>query len=132
MTGVTSIARHGGSLLQLWCAAVEFARSCVASPLNCALTGLVGLLLYAIVPSLLDWAIFDATWRGTTSADCANANAACWVFIKARFGQIVYGAYPVSQRWRVDIAFVIALVSIVLLLAPRVSRKPLLGALLVV
>ncbi|MFJ5370712.1 amino acid ABC transporter permease [Bosea sp. CER48] len=52
---------------------------------------------------IIRWALIDATWTGTTRADCAPGGA-CWVFIKARFGQFMYGLYPVDQRWRVDIA----------------------------
>jgi len=112
-------------------AVADFARSCFASPLNAALSVVVLLLLYATVPSFLEWAVLDAAWRGATSADCPNKEAACWVFIEARFGQIVYGTYPAPQRWRVDLALVGALIGIVLLLTPRVPRKMLIGALLI-
>ena len=112
-------------------AAADFARSCFASPLNAALSVVVLLLLYETVPPFLEWAVFDAAWRGATSADCPDKAAACWVFIEARWGQIVYGTYPAPQRWRVDLALVGALIGIVLLLAPRVPRKMLIGALLI-
>ena len=50
------------------------------------------LMVSALVP-ILRWGILNATWNGTTRADCV-AGGACWVFIKARFGQFMYGLYP--------------------------------------
>jgi general L-amino acid transport system permease protein len=110
----------------------EFLRSCVATPLNFALTVLVLLLVAAIVPALVDWAVVDAAWRGTSSADCPNHDAACWVFIRVRFGQILYGGYPSAERWRVDLAAALALAALVLMALPRLPRKPLIAALLFV
>lgn len=83
-------------------------------------TGFVSVVLalaiaWVAVP-IIRWALIDATWVGTTRADCAPGGA-CWVFIRARFGQFMYGLYPVDQRWRVDIAgiaFVLGIASIVL------------------
>jgi general L-amino acid transport system permease protein len=104
-------------------AIAAFVRSCFGSPLNAALSLVVLLLLYEIVPSFLAWAVLDAAWRGASAADCPDRAAACWVFIGARWGQIVYGFYPAAQRWRVDLAVAVALVGIALLLAPRIPRK---------
>ena len=111
-------------------ALTDFARSCVSSPLNIALSLVVLALIYAVVPAFLDWAVLDAAWRGTTSADCPNREGACWVFVTARWGQIVYGFYPAAQRWRVDLVFAAAFLGIVYLLAPRRKRKLLVGVLL--
>ena len=112
-------------------ALADFARSCVASPLNIVLTLLVGLLIWQMVPSFIEWSALDATWRGATSSDCGNREAACWVFIEARFGQIVYGAYPPPQRWRVDLAVALAPLVMALLRAPGVKRRPIRGLLLI-
>ena len=105
-----------------------FLRSCVATPLNLALTALALLLIAAIVPALVDWAIVDAAWRGASSADCPNHDAACWVFIRARFGQILYGGYPAPERWRVGLAGMLALAALAAMTAPRLPRKPLVAA----
>jgi general L-amino acid transport system permease protein len=70
-------------------------------------TGVVTLLLAValawIAIPIIRWALVDATWSGSTRADCA-AGGACWVFVKARFGQFMYGLYPVDERWRADLA----------------------------
>lgn len=87
------------------------------------LTALVTLLLafaiaWAAVP-LIRWALIDATWRGATRSDC-TAGGACWVFIRARFGQFMYGFYPADQRWRPDLAGIaLALGIAAVVLAPQ-------------
>jgi len=52
--------------------------------------------------ALVDWLLVEANWRGTSREDCTSAGA-CWVFIRARFAQFMYGQYPVPERWRVDL-----------------------------
>ncbi|RYE32613.1 MAG: amino acid ABC transporter permease [Hyphomicrobiales bacterium] len=92
---------------------------------------LVALIAWLAIP-LIRWAVIDATWVGSTRADCAPGGA-CWVFIRARFGQFMYGLYPVDQRWRVDlagIAFVLGIASVVL--APQRFKLKLGLAMLVV
>ena len=69
---------------------------------------------------MLDWLFFDATWQGSSRADC-HPGGACWIFIGQRFGQFLYGFYPIEQRWRVDLAAL----SIIVLAAPLFfSRFP--------
>ncbi|MCR4521954.1 MULTISPECIES: amino acid ABC transporter permease [Bosea] len=92
---------------------------------------LVVLMAWIAVP-LIRWAVIDATWVGSTRADCA-AGGACWVFIRARFGQFMYGLYPVDQRWRVDIAGILVLASVLaVVFAPQRFKLKLALALLVV
>jgi general L-amino acid transport system permease protein len=115
-----------------WIASLrDVARSSVASPLNLALTLLVLVLGAAILPSLVDWAVLDAAWRGSSSADCPNPDAACWVFVRARLGQILYGSYPPAERWRADLAGALVLAALVAIALPRVPAKRVVAALLV-
>jgi len=67
----------------------------------------LALLLAWLVPPLLKWALLDAVWSGGTRDACMTPDGtvgagACWVFVKVRFGQLMYGFYPLDQRWRVD------------------------------
>ncbi|WP_120995748.1 amino acid ABC transporter permease [Stutzerimonas urumqiensis] len=80
----------------------------LSSWFNAALTLLGLYLLWLIVPPLLQWAIFQADWTGTTRQDCTREGA-CWVFIQSRFAQFMYGFYPPELRWRVDLAAVLAI-----------------------
>jgi general L-amino acid transport system permease protein len=102
------------------------------SPFNTVLTLFCLWLLWQTVPPVLDWAIFSATWEGTSREDCAADDGACWTFVKARFGQFMYGFYPVSQRWRVDLAFIILIVAAIPLFIPSFRWKASLGLGLIV
>ncbi len=93
------------------------------NPFDAALTVGGLYLLYLFVPPLVEWAIVKAAWQGSTPAACPDKSAACWAFVNARFGQFVYGPYPISQRWRVDIVLAIAVVGLAALLLPRVPGK---------
>ena len=98
-------------------------RNLFSSWFNGALTVAAVLFLVVTVPPLLDWAVIDAAWTGTGGKACPDKDAACWVFIRARFSQFVYGGYPLAERWRVDLLFVLAACGVTALLLPRVPRK---------
>ncbi|MCF7203365.1 amino acid ABC transporter permease [Pseudomonas oligotrophica] len=90
--------------------------------LNGLLTLLGLYLVWLIVPPLLDWAIFSADWSGETRSDCGREGA-CWVFVQVRFGQFMYGFYPVDARWRVDATLWLALVAAAPLLVRQFRHK---------
>ncbi|CRY39415.1 amino acid ABC transporter permease [Yersinia enterocolitica] len=79
---------------------------------NSLLTLLCLWLMWQLIPPLLNWAIFNANWLGTTRTDCTQEGA-CWVFIHARFGQFMYGLYPIEQRWRINTTLIIGLVTLI-------------------
>jgi general L-amino acid transport system permease protein len=107
-------------------------RNLFSSWLNSALTVAAVLFLVFTVPPLLDWAVIHAAWTGTGGKACPDKDAACWVFIRARFGQFVYGGYPLAERWRVDVLFMLAACSVTSLLLPRVPRKGWIAAALII
>ncbi|MEQ9915305.1 amino acid ABC transporter permease [Pectobacterium aroidearum] len=92
--------------------AMQWARRNLFSNISNSLLTLFCLwLLWVAIPPLLNWAIFQANWIGTTRNDCTR-DGACWVFIHARFGHFMYGLYPSAEVWRINFALVIALLSI--------------------
>jgi general L-amino acid transport system permease protein len=95
-----------------------FLRSCVASPLNLVLTILTLLLLAWLLPELIQWSLIDAVWRGNSSRACEGHDAACWVFIRLRLDQILYGTYPLAERWRVDAVALLAAIAVAVMLLP--------------
>lgn len=100
----------------------------LSSPSNVLLTLLSIALLVYILPSFLNWAIFDATWHGVTRAPCntpegVDKPGACWTMVNARFGQFMYGRYPADQVWRVDLSFILLFASFFALLIERVPGK---------
>ncbi|MFG0380168.1 amino acid ABC transporter permease [Pseudomonas sp. zbq_18] len=93
---------------------------------NTLLTLFAAYLVWVIVPPLLQWAIFQADWTGTTRADCTS-DGACWVFIKERFDQFMYGFYPHELRWRVDLTVWLAVIGAAPLFVPMMPRKAVYG-----
>src|SRR5262245_8407714 len=100
----------------------------LSTPSNVLLTLLsIALLLY-VLPGFLQWAVFDATWRGVTREPCntpegVDLPGACWTMVNARFVQFIYGRYPTDQVWRVDLSFILLFVSFFALLIERVPGK---------
>jgi len=70
------------------------------SPLNAALTLVFGTLIVAAVPPMLRWLVLDAVLFNPDPAACRAASGACWSFIYAKSGQLLFGIYPVDERWR--------------------------------
>lgn len=77
-----------------------------STPLDAGLTLLALLFLYLIVPPLVDWAFVNADWIGNSRQDCTGGGA-CWVFVRARLDQFMYGFYPAPERWRVNLCFLL-------------------------
>jgi general L-amino acid transport system permease protein len=99
-----------------------------SSPLNIVLTLLSLLLLWWIVPPLLNFLIFDAVWTGEDRTACVVTPerprvGACWAFVIERINFFVYGFYPVNERWRVDVFFALLAIGIVWLLASWAPNK---------
>ena len=60
---------------------------------------------------------------------CEGHDAACWVFIRLRFDQLLYGPYPASERWRVDVVAALAVLPSASMLMPvrRTGARKLVG-----
>jgi general L-amino acid transport system permease protein len=85
----------------------------------------IGVVLFALMlEPILRWAIVDAVWHGSGREACAIPGAgACWAFVKAKFGQFIYGRYPLDERWRVNLTAVLLIIGIVPIAIPRVPFK---------
>lgn len=81
-------------------------RTLFGTPGNAVLSLAMIALFAFTVPHLLRWALLDATWDAVNRRACAPEGA-CWAFIKARFPLFFYGRYPVEERWRVDLGFLL-------------------------
>jgi general L-amino acid transport system permease protein len=82
-----------------------------SSPLNCLLTLVCMALIAWVVPPLIRFLIVDATWSGADRTACLASPdnpdpGACWAFIRVWWSYLVYGFYPLGERWRVDLFFV--------------------------
>ena len=85
---------------------------------------LAGAFLVWIGWGVFDWAIFSAVWSGENREACAVEGAgACWPFVYSRFAQWIYGFYPIDQRWRVNICFLVGAAALVPMLMPSMPHK---------
>ena len=114
-----------------------------SSVFNTVLTLSATWLLWQIIPPLVEWFIFNATFSGNNRSSCemrlasgdyTDRPGACWVFIKVRFLQIMfglfYGAHP-DQIWRPVLMFILFAIQIGLLFWPNLRWKPQLAAFII-
>jgi general L-amino acid transport system permease protein len=83
-----------------------------SSVFNVALTVLCVLLVAWIVPPLVKFLLIDAVWSGADREACLATPArpevgACWAFVSERINFFTYGFYPIDERWRVDVFFLL-------------------------
>lgn len=104
-------------------ALVRLAANLFGTRLNFSLTVLSAAVVLLVVPSLFRFLVLDATWEGSSRADCLPNAGACWPFIQAKFGQLVYGFYPAEERWRPSLVFALGAVLLAPLLVPSAPWK---------
>lgn len=100
------------------------------SPTNILLTIVSALLLWFTVIPALRFVLIDAVWTGADRNACLAENAghavgACWPYVHAKFSQFIFGFYPESERWRVNLTFILAALLLLPLLIPRLPAKSL-------
>jgi general L-amino acid transport system permease protein len=104
-----------------------------SSWLNTLLTFGAVYVLYLTIPPLIEWAFVKAHWTGDSREPCdLEKGGACWVFVRVRFDQFMYGLYPASEYWRINLAGVLLLVLMAPLFIKRFPWKPALGLFLLV
>lgn len=99
-------------------------------PLNTVLTLLCAYVVFTTVPEMLRFYIVDAVWTGTNRDACladkvGRPVGACWAYVADRLQYFIYGSYPVSERWRVNIVFAMFAIGVVWLLWNRAPLKKL-------
>jgi general L-amino acid transport system permease protein len=93
---------------------------------NALLTVVALYIMWRLVDGIVSWGIVNAVWSGDSGDACkAEGSGACWVFIKAKLSQFVYGRYPDEERWRVDLVFAMAIAGLVPLMVPQIPGKAL-------
>jgi general L-amino acid transport system permease protein len=102
----------------------------LSTPFNIVMTILIVLLALWIIPSLLNFMIFDAVWTGADRDACREivqqrTIGACWPFAWERLAYFTYGSYPIPERWRVDIFFAMLTVGVFWLLWLKAPRRDL-------
>ena len=99
-----------------------------SSPLNTALTILSLWLLWTIVPPFINWVFLESIWDAADRKDCwaqmpNPREGACWAFIIGSFEFFVYGWYPDTEKWRVNLSFIILIFAIIGVLKEKLPGK---------
>jgi general L-amino acid transport system permease protein len=100
----------------------------LGGPFNAALTAISAVIVVLALWPVATFLFIDAIWDGASRVDCLSATVghavgACWPFIKAKLPQLMYGFYPESERWRVNLTYAIGAILLVPLLIPRIPYK---------
>ena len=104
-----------------------------SSPLNVIQTLIALALVVLIVPPLVRFGLIDAVWSGSNREVCATEvqggirandwSGACWAYVGAYLDELTYGDYPRSQRWRVNLTFVLLALALIPLLVRSFPYK---------
>lgn len=102
----------------------------LSTPFNIALTVLIVLLLAWAISETVRFLVIDAVWSGSDREACLwsvrhREIGACWPFVWERLPYFIYGSYPIPQRWRVDVFFLMLAVGVVWLLWLKAPRRDL-------
>jgi general L-amino acid transport system permease protein len=94
------------------------------TPLSGLGTIIIAAFLAWAIWSIFHWAVVTAVWTAADREPCnAPGAGACWPFVKAKALQWVYGFYPIDQRWRPNLVFLMGSVSMAGLLIPKIPFK---------
>lgn len=94
-------------------------------PVNSIISVLCAALVLWLVPGIISWAFIDAVFNAGSLAECReiNPHGACWAVIVERFWQFIFGFYPVEQRWRPSLAFLLLVVAVYFVLVENAPFK---------
>jgi general L-amino acid transport system permease protein len=100
------------------------------SPAQAMLTAISVAVLALVLWPAIKFLLIEAVWDGASRIDCLSETAgrevgACWPFIKAKFPQLMYGFYPESEYWRVNLTYILGALVLVPLLIPQLPYKQL-------
>ncbi len=99
-------------------------KNLLSTPSNIIMTALTIWFLYETIPAAVNWLFLDAAFTGENRDECrAQASGACWAFISERMKLFTYGFYPIEERWRVNISFLLLIAAIVPVLFDKVPFR---------
>lgn len=98
-----------------------------SSPANVVLTIVSALLAAWVLPGMISFLITDAVWTGADREACLAKDGvlpgACWAFVWDRLNFFIYGFYPVDERWRVDLFFLLGAIGVGWMLWQNAPRR---------
>jgi general L-amino acid transport system permease protein len=95
---------------------------------NTTLTLVSAVIIVSLLWPTVKFLFIDAVWTGSSRVDCLPETVgrevgACWPFVKAKFAQFMYGFYPESEQWRVNVTYALGVIMLVPLLIPSAPFK---------
>ncbi len=92
---------------------------------NIVLTIIALLIVYYVAAALWQWGIADAVWVAEDRRECLtkNPNGACWAGVFVWFEAFIYGRYPLTERWRINLGAILLVLWMAPLWLPRVRAK---------
>jgi len=105
-------------------------RNLFSTPVDSVLSILAGFFIVWAVWNIFNWAVVDAVFSGSDREACLVEGGACWAFIGAKFGQFVYGVYPLDERWRIDLSLIMLVILVAGIAIPSLPYKRLNAVLL--
>ena len=101
-------------------------QSLFSSTSNTILTLAALYLLYIVIPPVIDWMLFSASW-GSERTDCpaepGTREGACWAYVSYWFKQLMFGRYPDAELWRIKLSYVVFGVGLIALMLPKIPYK---------
>ena len=95
-----------------------------SSTFNIVLTLLTIYFLYLVLPPLVKWLFVDSIFLAGSRDECRElGKGACWGFISKRLGQFTYGFYPLEERWRVNLTFILFIVALFPVLWDKMPKR---------
>ncbi len=105
----------------------------LATPKDAVLTIIAVALLLWTLPGVINWLFVQASWVGSDRSVCATIpqggiqpegwSGACWAFVEERFGQFIFGRYPLDERWRPILVGIMFVALLIPLLIPKAPYK---------
>jgi general L-amino acid transport system permease protein len=83
-----------------------------SNPTSAILTVIALYLIYLVLPPILDWMIFSANFGDVSNEQCGR-DGACWNFIYDNLKIFIYGFYPESELWRIDLSFALVVLLVI-------------------
>lgn len=87
-------------------------------------------LIYQFLPPLVNFFLLDAVWSGVNRDACLEEKigrtvGACWPFVTTKINYFLYGSYPIDERWRVNIFFVLLAIGVAWMLWLKAPKRTL-------
>jgi len=90
---------------------------------NSLLTLIIIFVLIKNIPPLLNWLLIDADFVGTSKEECTREGA-CWILSNVWIKRLIYGLYPNSEIWRINLSFLMLIgLVITAFFVPRRIKK---------